>query len=85
MKVFLDRFSDLITLEKETGRKLRDKNMAVISNSNENDLDYDFYISFRKSAAHLGVNYLGDKHINVDTLKENQKLELNIINTKKQR
>ena len=35
MKVFFDRFSDLIRIEKETGRKLRGKNMVVISNSHD--------------------------------------------------
>jgi multimeric flavodoxin WrbA len=31
MKVFFDRFSDLLRIEKDLGRKLRGKSMAVIS------------------------------------------------------
>lgn len=79
MKVFFDRFSDLIRIEKETGRKLRGKNMAVISNSSEDKLDYDFYLPFKKSAEYLGMNYLGDKHINADFLERIQNLEIAFI------
>lgn len=59
MKVFFDRFSDLIRVEKETGRKLRGKNMFVISNSHDDQIDDSFYIPFQKSAAYLGMNYTG--------------------------
>lgn len=68
MKVFFDRITNLLHLEKEWGRKLRGKKMAVISNSHdfENELDYDFYIPFKKSAEYLGMQYLGNKHFNAD-------------------
>ncbi|HJS00111.1 MAG TPA: NAD(P)H-dependent oxidoreductase [Flavobacterium sp.] len=79
MKVFFDRFSDLIRIEKETGRKLRGKNMAVISNSHDSEIDYDFYIPFKKSADYLGMNYLGQKHFNADKPEETQNLELAFI------
>ncbi|MGX7667921.1 flavodoxin family protein [Flavobacterium pedocola] len=78
MKVFFDRFSDLIRIEKELGRKLRGKKMAVLSNSHdfENELDYDFYLPFRKSAEYLGMDYLGNKHFNADVPEETQNIEL---------
>lgn len=79
MKVFFDRFSDLLRIEKETGRKLRGKNMAVISNSHDDELENDFYIPFQKSADYLGMKYLGEKHFNADTPKEKQNLELAFI------
>lgn len=80
MKVFFDRFSDLIRIEKETGRKLRGKNMAVISNSHDSELEYNFYIPFKKSADYLGMNYLGEKHFSADLPLEKQNLELAFIN-----
>ncbi|WP_235827804.1 flavodoxin family protein [Flavobacterium amnicola] len=78
MKVFFDRFSDLIRIEKEWGRKLRGKKMAVISNSHdfESELDYNFYIPFVKSAEYLGMDYLGSKHFNADIPEETQNIEL---------
>ena len=81
MKVFFDRFSDLIRIEKDWGRKLRGKNMAVISNSHDSeiDLDYNFYIPFQKSAEYLGMQYLGNKHFNADVPEELNKIELGFI------
>jgi len=79
MKVFFDRFSDLIRIEKETGRKLRGKNMAVISNSHDSEIDTNFYSPFKKSAEYLGMNYLGDKHFNADIPDETQNLEIAFI------
>lgn len=78
MKVFFDRLSDLIRIEKDLGRKLKGKRMAVISNSHdfENELDYNFYIPFQKSAEYLGMQYLGNKHFNADAPEETQKIEL---------
>nr|WP_315252368.1 NAD(P)H-dependent oxidoreductase [uncultured Flavobacterium sp.] len=72
MKVFFDRFSDLIRIEKETGRMLRGKNMFVISNSDDDKLDYDFYLPFRLSADYLGMKYLGGKHFSYQTMKDQE-------------
>lgn len=79
MKVFFDRFSDLIRIEKETGRKFRGKNFAVISNSHDNEIEADFYIPFRKSADYLGVNYIGNSHFNADQFNPKDKIELDFI------
>jgi multimeric flavodoxin WrbA len=76
MKVFFDRFSDLIRVEKETGRKLRGKNMFVISNSHGDNIDASFYIPFQKSADYLGMNYTGELHVNADKNKEFKNIEL---------
>ena len=74
MKVFFDRFSDLIKIEKETGRKFRGKNMFVVSNSYDEELDYDFYMPFRLSANYLGINYLGNKHFSYRTIKDQENI-----------
>ncbi|OSY87906.1 FMN reductase [Tenacibaculum holothuriorum] len=66
MKVFFDRLSDLLHYKKELGRKLRGKNMAMISNSGENDLRNGFNMPFIESANYLGMNYLGDIHTWLD-------------------
>ena len=76
MKVFFDRFSDLIRVEKETGRKLKGKNMFVISNSHSDSIDASFYIPFQKSAAYLGMNYTGERHLNADKIKDFNNIEL---------
>lgn len=70
MKVFFDRFSDLIRIEKETGRKLRGKSMAVLSNSHDSEIEDTFYLPFKKSADYLGMQYLGNVHYNADIKEE---------------
>ncbi|WP_067150957.1 flavodoxin family protein [Pseudotamlana agarivorans] len=62
MKVFFDRLTDLITIEKELGRKLRGKNMAVISSSHGENLGEHFWLPFQSTATYLGMNYLGHAH-----------------------
>ncbi len=79
MKVFFDRFSDLIRIEKETGRKLRGKKIGVISNSHDDEIEDSFYIPFKKSAEYLGMEYLGHAHFNANILNQQTKIELTFI------
>ena len=62
MKVFFDRLSDLLTIEKELGRKLRGKKMAVISCSTGENLGENFWLPFSESARYLGMEYIGNTH-----------------------
>ena len=71
LKVFFDRLSDLLHYKKELGRKLRGKNMAMISNSGANDLKKGFSMPFIESANYLKMNYLGDVHAWIEDEKIN--------------
>lgn len=62
MKTFFDRITDCLKIDKETGRKLRGKDMAVISCGSDNIENEGFFIPFKKSAEYLGMNYLGGTH-----------------------
>ncbi|MES2779755.1 MAG: NAD(P)H-dependent oxidoreductase [Bacteroidota bacterium] len=62
LKVFFDRITDLLDTEKELGRKLRTKNMAVLSSSVGDHLGETFWIPFQETAKYLGMNYLGHVH-----------------------
>ena len=62
MKVFFDRFTDIITIEKELGRKLRGKKMGVISCSVGENLGKYFWLPFIETAKYLGMEYLGNIH-----------------------
>jgi hypothetical protein len=53
---------DCLFIEKELGRKLRKKNMAVICcGSDKNEIE-TFFVPFKMSAEYLGMNYIGDIH-----------------------
>ena len=62
MKVFFDRFTDLLTIEKELGRKLRGKKMAVLSCSIGENLGEHFWLPFSETAKYLGMEYIGNSH-----------------------
>lgn len=62
MKVFFDRITDLLEIEKDLGRKLRGKNMAALSCSIGNHLGDQFWLPFSETAKYLGMNYLGGVH-----------------------
>lgn len=62
MKVFFDRITDLLDEEKDLGRKLRGKSMAVVSCSSGGNLGEHFWHPFLATAEYLGMNYLGNLH-----------------------
>jgi multimeric flavodoxin WrbA len=62
MKIFFDRFTDLLDDEKELGRKLRYKSMAAITSSQGSHLGDNFWFPFFESAKYLGMNYFGNAH-----------------------
>ncbi len=62
MKTFFDRISDCLKIEKETGRKLRGMEMAVISCGSDKKLKNGFHMPFIETAKYLGINYISDVH-----------------------
>lgn len=81
LKVFFDRISDLLKTHKDLGRKLRGKNMALISCSNSNTVIRGFNTPFKESANYLGMNYLGDIHtwVNPDHIPLQVKSKIDIF------
>lgn len=72
MKVFFDRITDLLEIEKDLGRKLRGKNMAAISCSIGNNLGDSFWLPFSETAKYLGMNYFGHIHTIVGEQNESK-------------
>ncbi len=62
MKVFFDRITDCLQIEKEIGRKLRGKSMGMISCGSDQELKEGFAMPFRESANYLGMRYFGNAH-----------------------
>ena len=78
LKNFFDRISDLLHYQKELGRQLRGKNMAMMSNSTENDRKTGFEMPFIESANYLGMQYLGDVHawFSADEIADEAKINI---------
>lgn len=77
MKTFFDRITDCLTIEKETGRKLRGKSMALVSCGSDEEIKDGFEMPFRESANYLGMTYKGSVHTWVeDEISEEVKQNL---------
>lgn len=74
MKNFLDRITDCLKVEKETGRKLRGKAMAVVSCGSESIATEGFFIPFTLSASYLGMRNLGNLHTYLDEKSPNEQV-----------
>lgn len=87
MKVFFDRITDLLDVEKELGRNLRNKSMAVFSHSIGENLGENFWLPFSETAKYLGMRYLGNTHFIKDRNEEenmtNFITEINKLNKKR--
>jgi len=59
MKVFFDRFSDLLSIKKELGRKIKGKNAFVLSTGFEEQPKRSFEEVFMNSFNYLEMNYKG--------------------------
>jgi len=62
MKIFFDRISDCLKTERETGRRLRGMDLAVLSSGSDNNLKDGFHMPFIESADYLKMNYTGNVH-----------------------
>lgn len=89
-KIFFDRFTDLLTIQKDLGRKLRGKKLFVIASFGDS-YPKGFEDTFEQICEYLGIKYLGTSFIYSGTkheryLEQNKaqvdkaKLELGIVN-----
>lgn len=77
MKIFFDRISDCLKICKDTGRKLRGKEMAVISSGSDKELNQGFHMPFIETAKYLGMIYITDVHCWDDNIQEENRNNLN--------
>ncbi len=62
MKQFFDRFTDLITIRKDLGRKLAGKQVHVITTSSGDHLAEQFWLPFQKTCDYLNMEFKGGYH-----------------------
>ncbi len=62
LKTFLDRISDCLKIDKETGRLLRGKSMALLVCGSDSSEVEGYTIPFEETAKYLGMRYLGHVH-----------------------
>lgn len=66
MKVLFDRLTDLVTVRKEIGRKLKGKSISVIFTSGSKSLNDGLENVFRETADYLDMNFVSCYHKHFD-------------------
>lgn len=59
MKVFFDRLTDIVSSQKQLGRKLKGKRVGLLAVSNSDALPQGFEVPFKDTANYLDMEYLG--------------------------
>jgi|TARA_B110000908_G_C10227361_1_gene438696 multimeric flavodoxin WrbA len=77
LKVFFDRFSDLLTIEKDLGRKLKGKSISVLSTGFDLDYPECFIQPFEMTATYLQLYFTGCHYVSIQSEVDS----VNIIKT----
>ncbi|EHK6028840.1 MULTISPECIES: flavodoxin family protein [Vibrio] len=67
LKVFFDRLSDLLTIEKELGRKLKGKSISVLSTGYNLELPDCFVQPFELTAKYMQLEFKGCEYLAIQT------------------
>ncbi len=67
LKVFFDRLSDLLTIEKELGRRLKGKSISVLSTGYNLELPDCFVQPFELTAKYMQLEFKGCEYLAIQT------------------
>lgn len=70
MKTFIDRISDLVTIRKDLGRKLRGKNLVLVSNGASQQAGEAFDLPLKQTAEYLGMHFGGHYHFMIEEISD---------------
>ena len=65
LKVFFDRLSDLLTIEKELGRQLKGKYCSVVATGFDKEIPRCFVTPFEMTASYMHMNFNGYTYLSV--------------------
>ncbi|WP_373943500.1 NAD(P)H-dependent oxidoreductase [Vibrio chagasii] len=67
LKVFFDRLSDLLTIEKDLGRKLKGKSISVLSTGYNTELPDCFIQPFKLTANYMQFEFKGCEYLAIQS------------------
>lgn len=70
MKIFFDRLTDLITIRKEYGRKLRGRQTALLAVGADEALPEGFTVPFKATSRYLGMHFIAYAYSPLSRLKD---------------
>lgn len=78
MKLFWDRMADLLMIEKDMGRMLKQRDAFVVSTGNAEEPKPCFEDAFKNSFEYLSMNYNGMLYVNTDFSESSNGTELKL-------
>ena len=57
LKIFIDRLSDLLTIEKKLGRALKGKSCSILATGADNEVPECFVAAFKLTANYFGIKF----------------------------
>jgi multimeric flavodoxin WrbA len=63
MKVFFDRFTDLITTSKSMGRSLQGKKTYLFATGSDDELPVGFEVPFKKTSEYFSMEFSGTTYV----------------------
>ena len=69
MKTVFDRLTDLVTIEKASGRKFKNKHVLLIAVGADPELPEGFEIPFKNTAAYFEMQYKGCVYFSTDQIE----------------
>ena len=67
LKVFFDRLSDLLTIEKGLGRQLKGKSISVLSTGYDSDCPSCFIQPFELTANYMDLTFKGCEYVSIQS------------------
>ena len=89
LKIFMDRLSDLVRVEKKRGRSLAGKNVWLLVTGTDRDLPEGYEVPFAKTCAYLDMRYRGvaylyahvDQQLRDESDRQMKEFGASILNT----
>ncbi|MBD1396245.1 NAD(P)H-dependent oxidoreductase [Pontibacter sp. JH31] len=68
MKTFFDRFTDIVTVQKDTGRQLKGKQTFLLAVGADDALPLGFEEPFRRTSLYLGMEFIATLYCEASTI-----------------
>lgn len=67
MKIFFDRFSDLITIRKDLGRSLKGKSTFLLATGTDNEVPVGCEVPVERTSQYLDMEFRGSFYASFET------------------
>jgi len=74
LKVFIDRLSDLLTIEKDLGRQLKGKSLSLLSTGHDEECPECFITPIEETVKYMHIEFTGCDYVSINSKADLVKL-----------